>query len=579
MNRKSKLNKLIDESVKLISESNRLDLLPHLEKYKAILNESKIDVMVCGEFKRGKSSLINALLQEDICAVDVDIATSLLTRISFSDELYAKRLYGDVGELQEQDIEDYSDSLKIQKDLEKTNTWMLNIGIKNEMLKTGVSIIDSPGIGGINEMHDYLTSFYVPKADIILFIMDASEPLSKSELDFLRDKIASTKEFIIVINKADLCMDIDEMVEDTKSKIIESIGEEYRDIPIVPVSTLLMNEYIEGKDKIDLEESNFSELNKHIANTMNVYQKKVIDVVKEGIIELLDSLREPLDTEIRVNEDNSILMELKQKLDKEKSNINELIQSASNWEVELGMHISQLRSETINQLDKKIIDLRNESIQDIIDNADNDIERLAELITQEIVEVSLNIEEFITTEILRIYNNISPKVILDKEDIELKGVDLDINIKKKEIETKEDNLSVILSGDFARSTLVVMGLMKIPVVGWALAGYTAFDTIVKLKERNSRENKLRIQKAFNGDIQKALINLKRYTKEVLINSEKVVRNQIKSEIITLKSNYMEIKQVYDNYNNKIISDNKERVDNINRKVQSIDQMSKYVSRV
>ena len=82
-------------------------LTPISEKYgkKAVLaniDESldmvcqKTSVLFCGEFKRGKSSLINALLQDSLCPTDIGIATAVVTRIMCGESKKAVRYYGDM---------------------------------------------------------------------------------------------------------------------------------------------------------------------------------------------------------------------------------------------------------------------------------------------------------------------------------------------------------------------------------------------------------------------------------------------------------------------------------------------------
>ena len=56
----------------------------------------KTTVLFCGEFKRGKSSLINALLQDSLCPTDIGIATAVVTRIMYGTTKKAVRYYGDM---------------------------------------------------------------------------------------------------------------------------------------------------------------------------------------------------------------------------------------------------------------------------------------------------------------------------------------------------------------------------------------------------------------------------------------------------------------------------------------------------
>ena len=59
----------------------------------------QVNLLVCGEFKRGKSSFINAFLNENICPEDRGIATSAISIISYGENPKVIRHYGKVHEV------------------------------------------------------------------------------------------------------------------------------------------------------------------------------------------------------------------------------------------------------------------------------------------------------------------------------------------------------------------------------------------------------------------------------------------------------------------------------------------------
>ena len=58
--------------------------------------EKSTSVLFCGEFKRGKSSLVNAIIGETLCPTDVGIATSVVSIIRYGAEKKAYRYYGNL---------------------------------------------------------------------------------------------------------------------------------------------------------------------------------------------------------------------------------------------------------------------------------------------------------------------------------------------------------------------------------------------------------------------------------------------------------------------------------------------------
>jgi ribosome biogenesis GTPase A len=71
--------RLVDEGLQLVGGGERADLRRRLEQAMARLQDPSIRVIVVGEFKQGKSKLINALVNAPVCPVDDDSATSVPT--------------------------------------------------------------------------------------------------------------------------------------------------------------------------------------------------------------------------------------------------------------------------------------------------------------------------------------------------------------------------------------------------------------------------------------------------------------------------------------------------------------------
>src|SRR5690242_14261876 len=62
---------------RLADDAGRVDLVARLDQVAAGLMSAEVPVAVVGEFKQGKSTLVNALLRTDVCPVDTDVVTSV----------------------------------------------------------------------------------------------------------------------------------------------------------------------------------------------------------------------------------------------------------------------------------------------------------------------------------------------------------------------------------------------------------------------------------------------------------------------------------------------------------------------
>ena len=143
-------------------------------------------IVTAGEFNAGKSALINALLGEGVLEEGVTPTTTQVTLLRWGQE--NTRTIVDEGFA----IVTYP--LPLLKEL---------------------NMVDSPGTNAINRQHERLTSDYVPRSDLVLFVTSAERPLTQSERVFLEKILTWGKKISLVVNKTDI-LEGDEAVEQVR---------------------------------------------------------------------------------------------------------------------------------------------------------------------------------------------------------------------------------------------------------------------------------------------------------------------------------------------------------------------------
>ncbi len=164
-------------------------------------------IVVVGEFNAGKSSFINALLDTTVLAAGVTPTTAQIHLIRHGEE----------------------QSVSPIKD------WGLLVTIPSPILKT-ISFVDTPGTNTILSDHEVLTKWFLPQADMVLFLSSADRPYSESENRFLHDIKEWQKKVLIVLNKIDL-LQTDEEREHVLAFIRENAKKHLNEeITVIPVS-------------------------------------------------------------------------------------------------------------------------------------------------------------------------------------------------------------------------------------------------------------------------------------------------------------------------------------------------------
>lgn len=213
------------------------------EELREKLVSNSFNLVVLGQFKRGKTSLINALLGIDILPVAVVPLTSITTIITYGEALRVNVHFNDdrVSEVKPESLFEYVTEKANPKNIKDVSRVVVTY--PSHYLKDGVQLIDTPGVGSVYQHNTDVAYQYLPKSDAALFLLSVDQPLSQAELDFLKDVRQYSDRIFFLLNKVDYFSgdELSESLAFSTNVLREAMG---ADVKIYPVSARLA---LEGK--------------------------------------------------------------------------------------------------------------------------------------------------------------------------------------------------------------------------------------------------------------------------------------------------------------------------------------------
>ena len=229
--------KILDDVAKLAERDGRKEPAAALRTIGAA-EEGAARLVVAGELKRGKSSLVNALLSRPgLSPVDTLVATTTYVALVYASPERARVFFDGRPEPLEVPVEEVAQYVSEQANPgNEKGVRMVELGLDHPLLRELV-IVDTPGVGGLNAAHREITLEALRQADALLFVLDAATEITKPELDFLQQVTEGLATVLIVLAKSEAYdwaprLDRDrELLHEHAPRFLES--------PVLPVSSRL----------------------------------------------------------------------------------------------------------------------------------------------------------------------------------------------------------------------------------------------------------------------------------------------------------------------------------------------------
>ena len=173
----------------------------------ARVSEGRFYVACVGQFKRGKSTLLNALVGHEVVPTGFIPVTAVPTVIRFGDEVHARVRMRDGAwrDIAMIDLKEY-----VTEELNPENTKAVEgaeVFVPSPLLSSGMCFVDTPGLGSVFTGNTATTQAFIPHIDAALVVVGADPPIAGEELTLVEAVGKEVQDLILVINKADRTTD------------------------------------------------------------------------------------------------------------------------------------------------------------------------------------------------------------------------------------------------------------------------------------------------------------------------------------------------------------------------------------
>jgi ribosome biogenesis GTPase A len=210
----------------------------------ARVSEGRFYVACVGQFKRGKSTLINALIGEPVLPVGYIPVTAVPTVVRFGELREARVRTRDAlwRSIPLSDLEQYVSEEHNPENAKAVAG--LEVFVPSPLLAAGLCLVDTPGLGSVFTGNTATTHAFIPHIDAALVVVGADPPLAGEELKLVEAVARGVQHLILVLNKADRTTDAERAAA---ADFTRRLLQERLHRPVEPLFEVSATERLEGR--------------------------------------------------------------------------------------------------------------------------------------------------------------------------------------------------------------------------------------------------------------------------------------------------------------------------------------------
>jgi gas vesicle protein len=361
---------LVELALRACTAYGREDLARRLTGSRRTLADPAVHIVVVGEFKQGKSSLVNALLGASVCPVADDVATAVPTFVRYGQEQDAALMI------------DAEPPRRVPVPMDQVRQWAVEgaedlplpdegggrlggveVRIPRTMLAGGLVVVDTPGVGGLGSAKAAASLAAISMADAVLFVTDASQEFTRTELEFMRQARASCETIACVLTKTDFYPAWRRIRDLNRSHLDRAVP----GVPLMAVSSTLRTRAVKTGDTAMNQESGFADLVAYVNERIGggAAGRRATEAAAE-VMGVCDQLLTQFESEKAVLADPAEAQRVIQVLTETRERVEALKNDAAKWNQTLNDGIADLTADIDHDLRYRV--------RRIIEEADTEIE-------------------------------------------------------------------------------------------------------------------------------------------------------------------------------------------------------------
>lgn len=244
------------------------------------LENQDITVSIIGQFKRGKSTLANAILEDDILPVGIVPITSAVTKVVYGKR--AAEVHYQNGVVEPAAFDQLSAFISEQENAgNKLGVESVLLHTPSKFLKNGLTFVDTPGVGSFHKNNTDTAYHYMKESDAVIFLLSVDSPINQIEIDFLHNTREFAGKFYFAVNKTDIVdeSDLDAYMGYCEKLLCEMM--EVKDVAMFPVSAK------SGRGVEELKKTIVRDCKKSVKEILEEStEKKLKDVITSALTQL-----------------------------------------------------------------------------------------------------------------------------------------------------------------------------------------------------------------------------------------------------------------------------------------------------